>query len=78
MKVGAGRARHAVPRPGRHVVRINREVIPRVDVEVLRCHHVVVAVGFGQPCIDGEDDSAGAGHGQRPSLTEIVLHVDDH
>jgi dihydroflavonol-4-reductase len=41
-------------------------VITRVDVVVLRRHHVVVAVGVGQQCVDGGDNVACAVHARNP------------
>src|SRR3954447_2135236 len=49
----------------------------RVQVIVLGRHHMGIAVVTGQQRVDGTYHRARSGHGERPSLAEIVLHVDD-
>jgi len=49
----------------------------RVDVEVLGRHHVRVVMSACQTLADRPGHRGSAGHGQRPALAEIVLHVND-
>ena len=78
VEVRAGRARHAVRRPGRRVVRVVGEVAARVDVEVLGRHHVRVVLSAAREVLAHRPGHRGpASHRQRPALAEVVLHVDD-
>ena len=58
MKVRSGAAGDAVRRPGRGVIRVFREMVTRVDVEVLGRHDVLVAGLAGQIVVDPQASAA--------------------
>ena len=49
----------------------------RVDVEVLGRHDVRVVMSARQTLAHRPGHRGPAGHGQRPALAEVVLHVND-
>ena len=53
------------------------EVVARVDVEVFGRHDVLVTGLPSQIVVDRRDQLGAARHGQRATLAEVLLHVDD-
>ena len=49
----------------------------RVDVEVLGCHDMPVAVS-GHVLADRARHRGAPGHGERPAFTEVILHINDN
>jgi hypothetical protein len=78
MRLGARGADPAVRGPAVHEIGLLGEVVTRVDVPVQGADHRPVAIPvrtdvLGDRCGHG----ASAGHRQRTTLAEVVLHVDD-
>ncbi|SKU55000.1 Uncharacterised protein [Mycobacteroides abscessus subsp. abscessus] len=76
MKVRAGCAGPAMSWPARLEIRILRKMAAGVDVKVPGRHHRVIGAGAGE-VIQCPGQGGAAGHRQRASLAEVVLHVDD-
>src|SRR4029077_16231828 len=79
MELSAGRAGHAVDRPGVLVVGLGGEVGTGVDVVVPGRGHQLVFASIRLEVLGYAPRHGGAhGHGQAAAFAEVVLDVDDH